>query len=118
MSPSSSSKEFSILVVDDEAAIRRLLDMELRAAGYHNVTLCADPREAPELYRRHRHDLVLLDLRMQGMDGYEVMSALKEIEPGGYLPVLVITASHEEKMKALQAGARDFVTKPFDRAEL
>jgi len=118
MNPQLDFSQSRILVVDDESAIRRLLGMELGAAGYANVTLCGDSREVVELYRKHRYDLILLDLRMPEMDGYQVMSALKEIETEGYLPVLVITADPEEKMKALQAGARDFVAKPFERAEL
>lgn len=107
-----------ILVVDDESGIRRLLGMELRAAGYGDVTLCSDSRKVAELYREHRYELILLDLHMPNLDGYQVMSALKEIETDGYLPVLVITAEPKEKMKALRAGAKDFVTKPFERAEL
>lgn len=111
-------KQSKILVVDDESGIRRLLGMELRAAGYDDVTLCSDPRKVVELYRKHRYELILLDLRMPEMDGYQVMSALKEIETDGYLPVLVITAGPEEKMKALRSGAKDFITKPFERPEL
>jgi putative two-component system response regulator len=108
----------NILVVDDESGIRRLLGMELRASGFENVTLCGDSTKVVELHREHQYDLILLDLRMPSMDGYEVMSALRQIDTDGYLPVLVITAGPEEKTKALRAGARDFVTKPFDRAEL
>jgi putative two-component system response regulator len=111
-------KQAKILVVDDESGIRRLLGMELGAAGFTNVTLCGDSTEVAELYRKHRYDLVLLDLHMPEMDGYQVMSALKEIETEGYLPVLVLTADTQEKMKALRAGARDFVSKPFERGEL
>ena len=107
-----------ILVVDDESGVRRLLGMELRAAGYGDVTLCGDSRKVVELYKQYRYELILLDLRMPNMDGYQVMSALREIETDGYLPVLVITAEPNEKMKALRAGAKDFVTKPFERAEL
>ena len=107
-----------ILVVDDESGIRRLLEMELRAAGFENVTLCGDATQVVGLYREHHYDLILLDLRMPTMDGYEVMAALRQIDTDGYLPVLVITAGPEEKTKALRAGARDFVTKPFDRPEL
>ena len=107
-----------ILVVDDESGIRRMLGMELRAAGYVDVTLCSDSRKVAELHKQHRYELIMLDLHMPHMDGYQVMSALKEIEADGYLSVLVITAEPGEKMKALSAGAKDFVTKPFERAEL
>jgi putative two-component system response regulator len=107
-----------LLVVDDDESIARLLGVMLRAAGFEDVTLCHDPVNVPALYREHRYDLILLDLHMPGMDGYQVMAALKEIETEGYLPVLVITADPEEKLKALHEGAKDFIPKPFDRAEV
>jgi adenylate cyclase len=71
-----------------------------------------------DLYRRRRHSLILLDLQMPGMDGFQVLKELQKIECDGYLPVLVITAQPEHKLRALDAGARDFVGKPFDMAEL
>ena len=107
-----------LLVVDDEQSIARLIGVMLHAAGYRDVTLCHDPREVLGLYRQHRYDLIFLDLHMPGMDGYQVMAALKEIETEGYLPVLVITADPEEKLKALHAGAKDFIAKPFEHAEV
>src|SRR6202795_2959539 len=63
-------------------------------------------------------ELILLDLQMPGMDGFQVMEGLKAIETDGYLPVLVITAQPGHKLRALQAGAKDFVSKPFEMAEL
>jgi len=110
--------ESSILVVDDESGIRRLLELELRTAGFGNISVCGSAEEAINLYRAHRYDLVLLDLHMPGRDGYEVMAAMKEMEPEGYLPVLVVTADPEAKTEALRAGARDFISKPFNRPEL
>ena len=74
--------------------------------------------EVCELHRKNRYGLILLDLQMPGMDGFQVMEGLKEIEEDGYLPVLVITAQPDHKLRALQAGAKDFVSKPFDLAEL
>ena len=71
-----------------------------------------------DLYRQNRYDLVLLDLQMPGMDGFQVLEGLKEIETHGYLPVLVITAQPGHKLRALQAGAKDFVSKPFDLIEV
>ena len=76
------------------------------------------PREVCELHLKNRYDLILLDLQMPGMDGFQVMEGLKEIEPDGYLPVLVITAQPGHKLRALQAGAKDFVSKPFELAEV
>ena len=77
-----------------------------------------NPHEVCELHRKHRYDLILLDLQMPGMDGFQVMEGLKEIETDGYLPVLVITAQPDHKLRALKAGAKDFVSKPFDLAEV
>ena len=108
----------SILIVDDYEANASMLEQVLSGAGYVSVTATSEPREVCELYRRHRYDLILLDLQMPGMDGFEVMEGLKQIETGGYLPVLVITARAEQKLRALKAGAKDFVSKPFDLAEI
>ena len=107
-----------ILVVDDKEANVRLLEGMLRVAGYTSVESTTDPTEVCELHRKNRYDLILLDLQMPGMDGFQVMEGLKEIEADGYLPVLVITAQPDHKLRALQAGAKDFVSKPFDLAEL
>src|SRR6478672_2182723 len=107
-----------ILVVDDKEANIRLLEGMLRIAGYVFVESTTDPNQVCELHRQNRYSLILLDLQMPGMDGFEVMESLKEIEQDGYLPVLVITAQPDHKLRALQAGAKDFVSKPFDLAEL
>jgi DNA-binding response OmpR family regulator len=77
-----------------------------------------NPREVCDLHRQNRYDLIVLDLQMPELDGFEVMDSLRELEKGGYLPVLVITAQPQHKLRALKAGARDFVSKPFDLAEL
>jgi len=107
-----------ILIVDDKEANVRLLEGMLRIAGYTSVHSTTNPLEVCELHRTNRYSLILLDLQMPGMDGFEVMEYLKEIETGSYLPVLVITAQPDHKLRALAAGARDFVSKPFDMAEL
>jgi DNA-binding response OmpR family regulator len=107
-----------ILVVDDKEANVRLIEGILRVAGYACVHSTTDPNEVCELHRKNRYGLILLDLLMPGMDGFQVMEGLKEIEADGYLPVLVITAQPGHKLRALEAGAKDFVSKPFDLAEL
>jgi len=107
-----------ILVVDDKEANLRLIEGMLRIAGYTSVHSTTNPNEVCELHRRNRYSLILLDLQMPGMDGFQVMEGLKEIEADGYLPVLVITAQPDHKLRALEAGAKDFVSKPFDLAEL
>ena len=107
-----------VLVVDDQQANVLLLERMLRGAGYLSVASTLDPRAVCELHRKNRYDLILLDLQMPVMDGFEVMEGLKEIEKDGYLPVLVVTAQPDHKLHALRAGAKDFVTKPFDLAEV
>jgi CheY-like chemotaxis protein len=107
-----------ILIVDDVGSNVRLLELMLKDAGYSSVASTLDPREVCELHRTNDFDLILLDLLMPGMDGFQVMESLKEFERDGYLPVLVITALMEQKVRALKMGAKDFVSKPVDRAEL
>jgi serine phosphatase RsbU (regulator of sigma subunit) len=107
-----------ILVVDDKEANVRLIEGMLRVAGYTSVHSTTDPNEVCELHRNNHYGVILLDLQMPTMDGFEVMEGLKEIEADGYLPVLVITAQPDHKLRALEAGAKDFVSKPFDLAEL
>ena len=97
----------SILIVDDQQANVLLLREMLHGAGYAHVTSTTDPYAVCELHRKNRYDLILLDLLMPGMDGFEVMEGLKEIETEGYLPVLVITAQPAHKLRALAARSEE-----------
>jgi PAS domain S-box-containing protein len=108
----------NILIVDDQAANVQLLEQMLRNDGYRLLTSTMDPHAVCALHRDNHYDLILLDLLMPGMDGFQVMEALKETETDGYLPVLVITAQPDHKLRALAAGAKDFVSKPFDLVEV
>jgi PAS domain S-box-containing protein len=108
----------SILIVDDQQANVLLLEQMLHAAGYANMTSTTDPHAVCALHRANHYDLILLDLQMPGMDGFQVMEGLKEIETNGYVPILVITAQPGHKLRALAAGAKDFVAKPFDLVEV
>lgn len=108
----------SILIVDDQEANVMLLEQVLRNAGYTRIASTMDPQAVRALHQQHRYDLILLDLQMPEMDGFEVMEGLRELEAGSYLPVLVITAQPGHKLRALQAGAKDFVSKPFDLVEV
>jgi diguanylate cyclase (GGDEF)-like protein len=108
----------NILIVDDQAPDVLLLEQMLRGAGYARVTSTRDPQAVCALHRDNHYDLILLDLQMPGMDGFEVMEGLKAIEPDGYIPVLVITAQPGHEQRALQAGAKDFVSKPYEWAEV
>ncbi|CAG2126527.1 Regulator of RpoS [Cupriavidus yeoncheonensis] len=107
-----------ILVVDDLEANVLLLERMLNAAGYTSVESTTDPRMVSGLHGRNHYDLILLDLQMPGMDGFEVMEHLKSVQPDSYLPVIVITAQPDHKLRALRAGAKDFVSKPFDLGEV
>lgn len=115
-----STYDEEILVVDDEPANLKLLDRQLRQAGYENVRTVDDPLEVVEQYRARRPDLILLDLAMPRMDGFEVLEQLQSMDDPLLPPVVVLTAQHgrDSLLKALQAGARDFLAKPFDRGEL
>ena len=108
----------SLLIVDDQQSNVELLEQLLGEAGYRCVSSTMDPQQVCELHRLHHYDLILLDLQMPGMDGFQVMEGLKADAVDPYLPVLVITAQPGHKMRALQSGARDFVSKPFDLVEV
>jgi len=107
-----------ILIVDDQEANVSLLEQMLNEAGYARVATTMDPTEVCALHRKNRYDLILLDLQMPGMDGFQVIEGLKTNDADGYLPVLVITAQPGHKLRALQAGAKDFISKPFDLVEV
>lgn len=109
-----------ILIVDDEAANLKLLDKMLGGQGYEDLVLINDPRLVIDSYKEHRPDLILLDINMPQLDGYQVMEQLKALNDPLLPPIIILTAQHGKDylLKALRAGARDFITKPFDRNEL
>jgi diguanylate cyclase (GGDEF)-like protein len=108
----------NILIVDDQQANVELLEMTLANAGYVSVASTMNPDQVCALHRANRYDLILLDLEMPGTDGFQIMDGLKEVETDGYLPVLALTAHPAHKLRALQSGAKDFISKPFDLAEV
>jgi PAS domain S-box-containing protein len=108
----------SILIVDDQESNVSLLEQLLSEAGYTCVASTMNPHEVCALHRKNHYDLILLDLQMPGMDGFQVIEGLKTNETDGYLPVLVLTAQPGHKLRALQAGAKDFISKPFDLVEV
>jgi len=95
-----------------------LLEQMLGESGYVHVSSTTNPREVCARHRKNRYDLILLDLQMPGMDGFQVMEGLKTNDSDGYLPVIVLTAQPGHKLRALQAGAKDFISKPFDLVEV
>jgi putative two-component system response regulator len=117
---STERKNARILIIDDEPANLKLLDRMLGGQGYQNLVLVADPREVVALYRETRPDLILLDINMPHLDGYQVMDQLKVLNDPLLPPIVILTAQHSKDylLRALAAGARDFIGKPFDRNEL
>lgn len=107
-----------ILIVDDQQANVRLLERLLGEAGYTNLSSTMDPQQVCALHRQNDFDLILLDLQLPVMDGFQVMAALQAGPGESYLPVMVVTAQPGHKLQALQAGARDFIGKPFDLLEV
>jgi PAS domain S-box-containing protein len=107
-----------ILIVDDQTANVQLLERLLGEAGYLNVSSTMDPQQVCALHRHNDYDLILLDLQLPVMDGFQVMAALNAGSGDSYLPVIVLTAQPGHKLRALQAGAKDFISKPFDLLEV
>jgi CheY-like chemotaxis protein len=105
-----------VLVVDDQLTNVRLLERTLRSAGYVSVATTQNPHEVCELHRKDRYDLILLDLQMPGMDGFRVLEGLKQVDAS--LSVLVMSAHAGNQERALQAGAKGFISKPFNAVEL
>ena len=108
----------SILIVDDQQANISLLEQLLSGAGYTQVSSTMDPRKVRAMHANKPYALILLDLQMPEMDGFQVMEALKKNDSEGYLPIVVLTAQPAHKLRALQAGAKDFISKPFDLLEV
>jgi len=112
--------EARILLVDDERANVLLLERILQKAGYRNIRSSTDPKEVLGLVEEFRPDLLLLDLKMPGLDGFQILELLGAEASDRDLPVLVLTAdaTRDAKRRALAAGARDFLTKPLDVDEV
>ncbi len=110
----------SILVVDDEPANVKLLERILQSFGCSDLLSTTDPRCVLDLFQLHGFDLIILDLNMPYMDGFEVMRQLQALGRDDLPPILILTAQHdqEHRVRALQSGAHDYVTKPFAVDEL
>lgn len=109
-----------ILIVDDEPDNVKLLEKMLRVWGYENLTTTTDAREAFPLFQQHRPDFVFLDLMMPNVDGFTILEQIRVEVGERYTPVVVLTAdiSQQSKRRALAAGAKDFLTKPYDSFEV
>jgi DNA-binding response OmpR family regulator len=107
-----------ILIVDDSEPNVHLLEFTLRRAGYLAVSSTTEPMEVSALHRQDPYDLILLDLQMPRMNGFEVMAALAGVEDVESVAVLVLSADPSQRLAALEAGASDFLSKPFDLSEV
>jgi len=108
-----------IVLVEDESQIARLIEFKLRKEGYQ-VTWKENGEEALVAIKEEKPDLVLLDVMMPVMDGYEVLRQIKEDENLKSIPVIMLTARAQERdvVKGIDLGAQDYITKPFHPAEL
>ena len=113
-------KSANVLIVDDQLLNIKLLEKILKQAGFTNIFSTTDSRQAVPLYLEHQIDLLLLDIRMPHMNGFDVMAELNRVISNDYLPILVLTAelTSEVRAKSLESGAKDFLTKPFDQLEV
>jgi len=107
-----------ILIVDDQPSNVQLLEQLLEEAGYSSISSTIESEDVCALHRQHAYDLILLDLQMPRMDGFQVMEGLKTNLLDDYLPVIVLTAQPAHKLRALDTGAKDFISKPFDLLEV
>jgi putative two-component system response regulator len=112
-------KSANILVIDDEEINLEIVNETLSAGGYHNITLTNNPVHALEIYSKTPPDLVLLDIKMPGLSGFEVMQHMQAVNYQPDPPIIILTAfaDKQTRLKALNNGARDFLSKPFDGDE-
>ena len=108
----------NILIVDDIEANVLLLEQMLNETGYQQVSSTMDPYAVVDLHRTNNYDLILLDLQMPGMNGFQIMAELSLNKVNDYLSILVITAQIEQKWLSLAAGAKGFIGIPFDIVEI
>jgi len=107
-----------ILIVDDMQPMVVLLKRILHSGGFVSISTTTDPGLVCELHREHGFHLILLDVEMPGMNGFQVLEELKRANPDDMPPVIVITAHPARRLEAFQAGARDFIGKPFEITEV
>jgi diguanylate cyclase len=112
--------EALVMMVDDEELVIELIRTYLETAGYKRFVFTTEPRKAVELMLRERPQVVLLDIRMPGMSGFDIMQAMRDESSLQHIPVIVLTSvdDPETKLKALGLGVTDFLAKPVDESEL
>lgn len=107
-----------ILIVDDQRSNVRLLEQTLRRAGYEAVMSTMEPREVADLHLKHHYDLILLDLQMPEMNGFQVMQKLQEIRATHRVSILILSADATQMANALEEGGDSFMGKPFRLPEV
>jgi two-component system NtrC family response regulator len=106
-----------ILLIDDDVSLRRVTEFNLEEAGYQ-VLKAANGAEGLELFKRHRPSLVITDVQMPEMDGYQVLQQVLELEPQTLVVIITAFSSVEKAVEAMKSGAHDYLTKPFSRDQL
>jgi len=112
--------ESKILIIDDDIPLGMTLEELLKEHDYHQVRYISDPREADSVYRQFIPDLVMLDIKMPHVNGFEVMDRIRQVEKRTFVPILVLTGESDETLcvKALESGATDFLSKPYKVSEV
>jgi adenylate cyclase len=113
MIPSVNAAAPRILIVDDQKSNVRLLEQTLRRAGFAEVMATTEPRDVASMHAEHHYDLILLDLQMPEMNGFEVMEGLQAISEGPRAAILVLSADASQTATVLEKGADSFLGKPF-----
>jgi len=113
-------KVAKILIVEDDPLNASLLREILEEEGYFNIFMAQDPFQVVPLHEKNKFDLILLDIQLPGMSGIQVLENLQRASVNEFLPVIMLTAHSEQKIrkKVLEAGARDFISKPFENWEV
>jgi putative two-component system response regulator len=111
-------QDMPVLVAEDQAPNRALLERILRSGGHTRVSFATDGQEAVDRFAEEQPDLLLLDLNMPRLNGFDVLERLGAVTDAVPVVVLTADANQEARLQALRLGARDFVTKPFDRLEV
>jgi two-component system NtrC family response regulator len=106
-----------ILLIDDDVSLRRVTEFNLQEAGYQ-VLSAADGSEGIQLFKRHRPALVITDVQMPGLSGYQVLAEILQLEPQTLVIIVTAFSSVEKAVTAMKAGAYDYLTKPFSRDQL
>jgi DNA-binding response OmpR family regulator len=109
-----------ILIIDDEPANIMVLEETLKQSGHTAIKTTTDPREALATFKEYQPDLVLLDLNMPHLNGFQVLELIKQVDPENNVPIMILTAQIDQstRLQALDSGVREFLTKPFDILEV